>query len=84
MLEGMVSYFHQPTHTLHGLRLSPAAVTRNAEQKGSVEEKNLIFKKIGGKVKNFSDPLAIPDCLVLSQLSQNTFNTVLIDQDQYF
>ena len=25
-------------------------------------------------------PIGFPDCLVLSQLSQNTFNTVVVDQ----
>ena len=56
MLEGTDSYFHQPTYILHGLRF-PLVVTSKAEQKGSVGEKKWIFKKIGGKVKNFSDPL---------------------------
>ena len=50
MLEGTDSYFHQPTYILHGLRF-PLVVTSKAE------EKRWIFKKIGGKVKNFSDPL---------------------------
>ena len=60
------------------------AVTLIQRTKVHWETKTESLKDYQWKGQKLFRPIGLPDWLLLSQLSQNTSNTVVVDQDRYF
>lgn len=74
MLEGIVSYFY---------RSNAYASSRGRKFRWETKSESLKEDWWWEGQKLFR-PIGLPDWLLLSQLSQNTSNTVVVDQDRYF